>query len=591
MKTTNQFALLMQRRFAPFFWTQFLGALNDNVFKTSLITILTFDAVSWTTMSTGLLNNLIPVLFILPFMLFSASAGQIGDKFDKAGLARMVKLIELLIMSVAALGWFERQVWLLIAGVAGMGLHSTLFGPIKYAYLPQHLESSELIGGNALVEMGTFVGILLGQILGASLIMQPGWGIHLVASVSIGLALLGGLASLMIPSSPAPVPALRINWNPFSEMVRNVQFSRKNRIVFIGMLGNSWFWFYGAIILAQIPHFAKVNLNGDYSVFILLLATFSVGVGAGSLMCERLSGHKVEIGLVPISWVGMTLFGAGLYWTGDAFHSDVALDMAGFIHHPYGLAMLGMVLGIGITAGLYVVPLFALIQTRCDPSHISRTIAGMNILNSMFMVISGILAIVLLSLNLSLPQLFLVTSILNIGAGWYLFAAAPEFLTRCAAWWLVHTSYRVTTVNMHAIPENGAALLYCHAADRRDLMALSTCTARQIRFVVDQRTLSGAPWWLGKTGAIVRRADELPALALAINMALQQGELVCLVATNDDTHDQLLQSAIGAAQGLAAPVVVLARRGSDKPEWIAESQTGHTSLALLDQRVQLLVAG
>jgi len=229
MSQSSQFSLLGQRRFAPFFWTQFLGALNDNVFKTALLTILTYDALSWTDIDTGLLNNLIPGLFILPFFLFSATAGQLADKMEKGRLARYVKLLEIAIMGIAAYGWMTHHLWLLVVAVAGMGVHSTIFGPVKYAYLPQQLKPQELIGGNGVIEMGTFVGILLGEVIGAVLVVHKPFGLEMVAAITIGFAVLGWLASLGIPNSPAPAPDLKINWNPFSEMVRNLGFSRRNR--------------------------------------------------------------------------------------------------------------------------------------------------------------------------------------------------------------------------------------------------------------------------------------------------------------------------------------------------------------------------
>jgi MFS family permease len=301
--------LLAQRRFGPFFWTQFFGAFNDNVFKTALLTILTYEALSWTSMDTGLLNNLIPGLFILPFMLFSATAGQLADKFEKSRLARTVKLFEIVIMLVAAYGWMTHNLWLLIAAVAGMGMHSTLFGPVKYAYLPQQLKPEELVGGNGIIEMGTFVGILLGEVLGAILVVQKPWGIELVTGGTIMIAVIGWLASRRIPVTPAPAPELKINWNPVTETVRNIGFSRKNRTVFLAMLGNSWFWFYGAIVLAQFPVYTRDYLHGDHSVFVLLLTVFSLGIGVGSLLCERLSGRKIEIGLVPLGAIGLSVFG------------------------------------------------------------------------------------------------------------------------------------------------------------------------------------------------------------------------------------------------------------------------------------------
>lgn len=434
MKKPSQFSLLTQGRFAPFFWTQFFGAFNDNVFKTALLTILTFEAINWTTMDAGFLNNLIPGLFILPFVLFSAIAGQLADKFEKSGLVRFIKLLEIGIMLIAAVGWFTRDLWLLIAAVAGMGLHSALFGPVKYAYLPQKLAPEELVGGNGVVEMGTFVGILLGEVLGAVLVLQKPWGIELVAGGTIAIAVAGWLTSRAIPHTPAPAPELQINWNIAAETVRNIRYSRQNRTVFLAMLANSWFWFYGAIMLAQFPLYAKQYLHGDHSIFVLLLTIFSLGIGVGSLLCERLSNHKLEIGLVPLGAIGLTVFGCDLFLASVAYANTNLVDFAGFLQQAGSIRILMDCLLIGAFGGLYIVPLFALIQTRCEPTHISRTIAGMNILNALFMVVAALLAMVLLSAGLTIPQLFLVTAILNAVVTTSIFVAVPEFLIRFRAW-------------------------------------------------------------------------------------------------------------------------------------------------------------
>ena len=408
MSKPSQFKLMTQRRFAPFFWAQFFGAFNDNVFKTALLTVLTFEALNWTTLDRGFLNNLIPGLFILPFVLFSAIAGQLADKFEKSGLVRYIKLLEIAIMLMAAIGWMRHDLWLLIAAVAGMGLHSALFGPVKYAYLPQKLAPDELVGGNGLVEMGTFVGILLGEVLGAVLVLHKPWGIELVAGGTIAIACAGWLASRAIPVSPAPAPELIINWNLATETVRNIRYSKQNRAVFLSMLANSWFWFYGAIILAQFPLYAKDYLHGDHSIFVLLLTIFSLGIGTGSLLCERLSGHKVEIGLVPFGAIGLSVFGFDLFLASVSYTNTSLVDIAGFLQQQGSIRILADCLLIGVFGGLYIVPLFALIQTRCDPQHMSRTIAGMNILNAVFMVVAALVAMVLLNMGLSIPQLSLI---------------------------------------------------------------------------------------------------------------------------------------------------------------------------------------
>ncbi len=573
MQKNSQFKLFSQRRFAPFFWTQFLGALNDNVFKTALLTILTYDALSWTDMDPGLLNNLIPGLFILPFFLFSATSGQLADKLEKGRVARFVKLLEIAIMGIAAYGWMTHHLWLLIAAVIGMGIHSTLFGPVKYAYLPQQLKREELVGGNGLIEMGTFVGILLGEILGAVLVVHKPWGLHLVAGITIGIAVLGWLASLRIPLSPAPVPELKVNWNPFTETVRNLGYSRRNRPVFLSLLGNSWFWFYGAIMLAQFPVYAKNYLHGDHSVFVLLLAVFSVGIGAGSLLCERLSGHKVEIGLVPFGSIGLSVFGLELYFASQAYATPAAmLDLGGFLAQGGSWRILFDCLGIGLFGGLYIVPLFALIQTRCDPAHVSRTIAGMNIMNALFMVVSALVAMVLLKAGLTIPQIFLATAIMNGVVAVYIFSLVPEFLIRFLAWILIHTFYRVRIINGQAIPEEGPAVLVCNHVSYVDAIAIMAASPRPVRFVMDHQIfrIPVMSWLFRNVRAIpIAPVKEDPWLTekafVDIAQALHEGELVCIFPEGKLTRDGEINPFKGGVQKIIdrspVPVLPMALRG------------------------------
>ena len=572
MTQSSQFALLAQRRFGPFFWTQFFGAFNDNVFKTALLTILTYEALSWTSMDTGLLNNLIPGLFILPFMLFSATAGQLADKFEKSRLARTVKLFEIVIMLVAAYGWMTHNLWLLIAAVAGMGMHSTLFGPVKYAYLPQQLKPEELVGGNGIIEMGTFVGILLGEVLGAILVVQKPWGIELVTGGTIMIAVIGWLASRRIPVTPAPAPELKINWNPVTETVRNIGFSRKNRTVFLAMLGNSWFWFYGAIVLAQFPVYTRDYLHGDHSVFVLLLTVFSLGIGAGSLLCERLSGRKIEIGLVPLGAIGLSVFGFDLFLASLGYANTAPVDMSGFVAQHGSLRILFDCLMIGVFGGFYIVPLFALIQTRCDRKHLSRTIAGMNILNAVFMVAAALIAMVLLKMGFTIPQIFLATAIMNTVVAIYIFSLVPEFLMRFIAWLLIHTIHRVRGIDTDRIPEEGAAVLVCNHVSYVDAIVIMAVSPRPIRFVTDHRIFR-IPLlsWIFKTAKAIpiAPAKEDPRLMEKayedIAQALHEGELVCIFPEGKLTGTGEINEFKGGVKKIIdrspVPVIPMALRG------------------------------
>jgi 1-acyl-sn-glycerol-3-phosphate acyltransferase len=572
MSHPSQFTLLKQRRFAPFFWTQFLGAFNDNLFKTALIVILTYDALAWTTLSPSLLSNLIPGLFILPFVLFSATAGQIADKVEKSRLARYIKLLEIAIMLVACVGWMTHTLWLLVAAVVGMGVHSTLFGPVKYAYLPQNLKPEELVGGNGVIEMGTFVGILLGEIAGTLLVTHKPWGIGLVAGGTLLVALLGLVASWRIPLSPAPEPGLKISRNPLAEALRNLAFSSKNRTVFLSMLGNSWFWFYGALVLSQFPVYAKDYLHGDHSVFMLLLTVFSLGIGAGSLLCERLSGRKVEIGLVPFGSIGLTLFGIDLYFASLAYTNTVPVDVAGLLAQPGIVRILADIVLIGVFGGFFIVPLFALIQTRCDPKHVSRTIAGMNILNALFMVGAAGVAIVLLGQGFTIPQLFLVTAVLNALVALYIFSLVPEFLMRFLAWLLIHTIHRVHTVDVERIPDEGPAVLVCNHVSYVDAIVIGAASPRPIRFVMDHRIFKiPLLGWIFRTAKAIpiAPAKEDPWLMekayVDIAQALHEGDLVCIFPEGKLTSTGEMNEFRGGVAKIVerskVPVIPMALRG------------------------------
>ncbi|NML62324.1 MFS transporter [Massilia sp. RP-1-19] len=572
MKQQSQFSLLTQRRFGPFFWTQFFGAFNDNVFKTALLVVLTYDALSWTTMEPAILNSLIPGLFILPYVVFSATAGQIADKVEKGRLARFVKILEIAIMLVAGIGWMTHTLWVLIAAVVGMGVHSTLFGPVKYAYMPQHLKQEELVGGNGLVEMGTFVGILLGQVLGAAMVQVKPFGIELVAGATLLFAVVGLVASFRIPHSPAPAPTLKISRNPLAESVRNIAFSRQNRTVFLSMLGNSWFWFYGALVLSQFPVFAKDYLHGDYSVFVMLLTVFSVGVGAGSLLCERLSGHKVEIGLVPFGSIGLSLFGIDLYFASLGYTGTITVDMAGLLAQPGALRILGDILMLGVFGGFYIVPLFALIQTRCDPEHLSRTIGGMNILNALFMVAAAGLAMLMHAQGFTIPEMFLATALLNALVAIYIFSLVPEFLMRFLAWMLIHTIHRVTTVDVERIPDEGPAVLVCNHVSYVDAIVIGAASPRPIRFVMDHRIFNTPILgWIFRTAKAIpiASAKEDPwAMEKAyvdIAKALHDGELVCIFPEGKLTSTGELNEFRGGIAKIIerspVPVIPMALRG------------------------------
>ena len=428
----NQYALLRQRRFGPFFWTQFAGAANDNLFKFAFTVLVTYQlSVSW--LPPSLAGLVIGALFILPYLLFSATSGQLADKWDKRRIFLLTKNLEIAIMALVAWGMLAQNVPLLLACIFLMGTHSTLFGPAKFAYLPQVLSERELTGGNGMVEMGTFVAILLGNVAGGLLVAVPEVGHAQVAVAGLVLALLGRLSAQFIPAGPATDPGLRINWNLFSETWRNLRLAHAQPVVFRSLLGISWMWFFGAVFLAQFPAFAKEVLHGNEQVAALLLVVFSVGVGVGALLCERLSRAQVEIGLVPLGALGMSLFAADLYLASRSLPAASLMDMSAFLSRPAHWRVVADLLLLSMAVGIYSVPMYALIQLRSQPTHRARIIAANNILNALFMIASSVLAGALLSAGCSIPQLFLIIAGANLLVSMAVFLLVPEYLSRCAA--------------------------------------------------------------------------------------------------------------------------------------------------------------
>ena len=542
----NQFALLGQRRFAPFFWVQFLGAGNDNVFKFAFTVLVTYQLqVQW--LPPALAGLAIGALFILPFLLFSATSGQLADKYPKQVLIRFVKSLEIAIMLLAGYGFMQRNVPLLLACVFLMGLHSTLFGPVKFAYLPQHLNERELTGGNGMVEMGTFVAILLGNVAGGLLIAIPEVGAVYVAAACLGLALLGRALAQAVPSSPATDPLLTINWNPVTETWRNLKLANGNVVVFRSLLGISWMWFFGAVFLSQFPSFARDVLHGNEQVASLLLVVFSIGIGTGALLCELLSRRHVEIGLVPLGAIGMTVFSVDLYFASRGLPDATLLTLSQFVAQPAHWRVLADLALLSLFAGIYSVPMYALIQIRSLPTHRARIIAANNILNALFMIVSAVGVGVLLKAAFTIPQVFLIVGLLNAVVAFYIFLLVPEYLLRFLAWLLTRCVYRFKVHGDEHIPTAGAAVLVCNHVSFVDAVLLMAASPRPIRFIMDHRIFAtpvlGTLFRLGKAIPIAPRKEHPAAYERAFAEArkvLDEGELLCIFPEGGLTTDGAL---------------------------------------------------
>jgi 1-acyl-sn-glycerol-3-phosphate acyltransferase len=572
MSGRSQFTLLRERRFAPFFWTQFAGAANDNVFKNAFVVFVTFEAARSIAVDAGTIVNLIGAVFILPFMLFSATAGQLADKYEKSWLIRWIKVFEIGIMLVGLAGFTLGSVALLFVALALLGVHSTLFGPVKYAILPQHLAPDELVGGNGLVESGTFVAILLGTIAGGLAVSIKPHGTAVAGVLTLAIAVAGWLASRRIPLTPAVAPELAINWNPCTETWRNARLAHGNLVVWRAMLGISWFWFYGAIYLAQLPAFTQRVLGGDEHVFTLLLALFSIGIGIGSLLCERLSGRKVELGLVPFGSIGLTLFAIDLWLATRAMSAGTSSGVASFLAVGAHWRVAADIVLLGVFGGFYTVPLYALIQSRSAPSHRSRIIAANNILNALFIVVSAGVAIGLLAAGVTIPALFAVIGVMNAVVAIYIYTLVPEFLMRFLAWLLIHTVYRVRQQGLENIPDEGACIVVCNHVSYVDAIVIAACVRRPIRFVMDHRIFRTP-----LLSFIFRAMRTIPIASARENSALKQrafaevaaalaaGEIVGIFPEGRLTHtgdiNPFRPGVRQIVEATAVPVVPMALRG------------------------------
>jgi 1-acyl-sn-glycerol-3-phosphate acyltransferase len=574
----NQFSLLSKRRFGPFFATQALGAFNDNVFRNALVILIAFGVAGLSSQQINTWSNVAAGLFILPFFLFSANAGQWAEKFEKSRSIRYIKLLEIAIMGVAAIGFHFKSLPLLVGVLFLMGTQSALFGPIKYSILPQQLKPEELVGGNGLVSGGTFLMILLGTLLGGALMAHPGLGTTWVSAAVLAIAGCGYLASRQIPLAPASNPDLKLNWNPFTETVRILGFLRGNRAVLNSVLGVSWFWFFGSMFLAQLPNYTREYLGGGAQVAPLVLALFSIGIGLGSMLCEKLSGRRVEIGLVPLGAIGLTVFGLDLYFARPEAATVTGLTAIEFLRAPGSLRIVADLLLIGLFGGFYIVPLLSLIQTRAPRARLSRIIAANNILNAVFMVTAAMLALALFAAGLSIPQVLLVTAILNALVAAYIFSLVPEFLMRFVSWLLVSALYRIRVQGTDGVPDEGPAVVVCNHVSYMDALIVMGCIKRPVRFVMYHRIFKiPVMSWIFRTARCIpiapaREDPELMERAFAeIDAALANGELIGLFPEGALTRDgDIAPFRSGVERIIAArpvPVVPMALRGMWESMW------------------------
>jgi 1-acyl-sn-glycerol-3-phosphate acyltransferase len=542
----SQLELFRGRRFWALFATQFLGALNDNVFKNALVILITYKALTIAALAPEQLVVLSGAVFILPFFLFSATAGQLADKYPKPRVVRWVKAAEIAIMALGAVGFMTESLGVLLVALLLMGMHSTFFGPVKYSILPQLLSEDELVGGNALVETGTFLAILLGTILGGALAAMDDPGLSTVSVIVLIIAAAGFCTSLLIPLLPPANPTLRIQWNPLPPTLETYEVTRQNRAVFLSILGASWFWFFGAAVLSVLPIYTKDVLHADEHVVTLFLALFCVGTGLGSLLCERLSDRKLELGLVPFGSIGMSIFALDLFLVGapaEVAHTGL-FNLGAFLRQPGAIRICADLLLLATFSGFFIVPLYTLMQQRSEATHRSRVIAGNNIVGAFFMVLSSLMLAALLAVGATIPQIFAVLALLNAAVAGYIYKLLPEFLFRFICWVIASIMYRLKTVGRDNIPHDGPALLVCNHVSFVDWLIISSACKRPARFVMYygffKIPLLG---WFFRDAKVIpiapaRESEEtLEAAYDQIADELAAGEVVCIFPEGTVTKD------------------------------------------------------
>ena len=432
MQTAGSLELLQQKRLFPLFCTQFLGAFNDSLFKNALIILIAF-MIQTTFTNPDTLINLCAALFVIPVFIFSPLAGQVADKFEKSRLIQIIKVAEVFLIALAVLSLYSLSLSLLFITLFLLGTQATFFGPLKYSILPQHLAESELIAGNGLIEMGTFIAILTGTILGGILIIIPRTGTIWVSGVLSVATLMGLISSFYIPKANAAAARLKIEWSPFREASAILKTAHQNHTIFVSIIGISWFWFYGSIFLTQMGNYTKQILGGVGSVTTILLTMFSIGIGFGSVLCDKLSKQKMAMGLVLFGAIGLSVFAIDFSFANSPLPSH-PLNLVEFLHYGQNWRVLLDGFLMGMFGGFYQVPLYALMQNLSAPARRSRIVAANNIMNAIFMTLAALLAIVILNLGFSIPQLFLFTGILNAFVGLYLVKGVPQFLSAFLAW-------------------------------------------------------------------------------------------------------------------------------------------------------------
>ncbi len=537
--------VLFAPRFSAFFTAVFFSAFNDNFFKNAVVLLIGATSATAFGLSPAEMITACTAVFILPFFLLSATAGQIADRYEKTKLVRIIKAVEVPIMALAAYGFAGGDVRLLLAALFAMGIHSAFLGPIKYGVLPELVPADELVMGNALVEMGTFLAILIGTIGGGVLVLQRGGPTYVGAAIVL-FAVLGLVAALRMPIAGREDASVRVQWDLVRPTLEVLRITSRKRPVLLSVLGISWFWFLGACFLSIIPIYVSTTLSAEPSATTLLLTVFCVGIALGSLLTERLSGKNLELGLVPFGSFGMTLFALDLYFVGDhALPPGMPLrTLSDLLGEGFAVRLLGDLLGIALFGGFFTVPLYTLIQQRAEPSERARVVAGNNVLNALFMAVGSVALGACLRADVPVPVLFAGVAALNLVVAVYIYSVVPEFLLRFLAWILSRVMYRLRLEGHEHVPDEGPAVLVCNHVSFVDWLVIAGSIRRPARFVMDHR-IAATPlvsilFRHAKTIPIAPQREDPAMMERAfarVAEELREGELVCIFPEGKLTAD------------------------------------------------------
>ncbi|BAJ04158.1 MFS transporter [Shewanella violacea] len=572
--------MILTRRFLPYFITQCLGALNDNVYKNMLLLLVTYSQLASLPMDVNLFVNLAAGLFILPFFLFSAYAGLIADNIDKAILIRRLKLLEVLIMCCGAAAIVSQSYLIMLVLLFLMGTQSAFFGPVKYSLLPKVLKDIELVRGNAWVEMGTFISILIGTLVAGLIVASDNSNIIAAITVVV-LASVGYISSRFIPSIPLSFEPKKLKFTPFSGSIASINKARRTPSIWMAVLAISWFWFLGATYLTQFPNFSKLHLHAGATVVSLLLALFSIGIAAGSFLCDRMSFKQVELGLLPFGLLGLTVFGIDLYWAVPSSSPVDIYTASSFIGEPQHYRLMFDLFMVGVSGGLFIVPLYAFIQARTKEGECAQAIAANNIMNALFMVMSAVFSILFLGpLGGSILQLFLILALSNILVGCLLFIKQAELRLRLVTYIMARFIYPLSVTQGDALPKRGSATLIGSSTSAKELILIQSLSVRPIFFILNQPLGSG---FLAKvlrtSGKVVESVSGKGGLdegnldyIESIAKALASDELIYLSIQDNAKLSDKLEGLIESAPRLNISLKILATGRGKKPDNRASSR-------------------